>query len=140
MVAWPTMDAALYTALQNDATLTGHVGAKVYVDMAPSGAALPYILIHNVDETNPLVTPHRQMRGAYRIESRSQSGGTALGNIQAIHDRVHEVLAEGTALALTGWTVWWQVLPRAHKFTETYLGEQTFRYVWDVTIKASQND
>ena len=58
-----SIESTFYNALQNDATLTTLVGSRIYPQVAPDGAATPYITYQVV-----VGTPHNRNNGAAESE------------------------------------------------------------------------
>lgn len=97
-------EAALFARLSGDATLLALLGgsAKIYRGLAPSAAAVPYVVFaKRAGETAHTLTQVAGREMLYRVAARDDglSGAAAA----AIADRV-DTLLTGTALTVSGWS------------------------------------
>jgi len=138
-MSYPAVDAALYTILNNDATLTTYIGAKVYANQAPEGAALPYLVFYQALGGSENVCPRDTINQVYRVETRrGEAQPSTVATALQIHAQVKAVLHNKT-LTISGWTNYLMRVEREQKFTEMYHSSNIHRFVWDVRIRASES-
>lgn len=96
------VDQWLYATLTGDATLVGAVGTRCYGDVAPQGAAFPYLIFNLMDGTDVMGigTARIMVNAIYQIKVIGQVPSYAL--LKPIADRVDAVLQGATGSVVDG--------------------------------------
>lgn len=127
MATYPDIDAALYTAL--DASIV-----DVYREFAPDGAALPYVIFYLTAGGPTNTEPGIVLDQVYRVESRGSTQAEAFAAHQAVYAALHN-----QTLNIAGWGNYWTACEgEVRLFPELYNGNQLYRTVWDIRIKAAE--
>ena len=101
------LNAALYSKLSTDSTLTGYLGGtKIYYMQAPDETVAPFVVFSYQSDVDENITPVRskdQIINVRGITDESTGGPALAGTIDA---RIDTLLTGGT-LAITGWSNYW---------------------------------
>lgn len=98
MASEPNIDAAIYSTLIGDSTLSALVGSKVFYSQAPQGTAFPYVIFFVAGGGEENLTPRRSKNKLYFVKGVSNAKATASQIDRAVSDCLH-----GAALTVSGW-------------------------------------
>lgn len=113
-----TVDAWLYATLSADATLTGLVGTRIYLDQAPEGASFPFVVFQLQAAERDLV-----VIGGGRVWSsglwlvRGVDKATSFTTLKSIEARI-DALLHAKSGSVTGGTVYECVREEPFRLTE----------------------
>lgn len=95
MANTPAVDAALFSKLSNDATLTTLAPGGVYSEVAPQGVSKPYVIVKQIDHRDDYVQGSKAFEEIhYEVTGVDQS--TSKVAVQAVADRIHALLQNAT--------------------------------------------
>jgi len=121
------LETALYSKLTDGTALTAKLAgtASVYNQIAPRGAAMPYVVFGLQGGGDENITPARFKNLVYSVKAVSESSMKSAGEIDA---EIDNLLHKGT-LSVTGWGVMWCMREADYRYTET---TAEGRNVWHV--------
>lgn len=136
-MSFPSLDTALYQKLASTSAVTSLVGGtaapRIYESLAPSGAALPYVIFYLASGVNQNNNPSQGINDVYRVEARGSSRASAEAVMSAINDALHR-----QALTVTGWSNFYTSVERRQHFIETVSGQQHWRRILDVRFRLDE--
>lgn len=98
-----TLENAIYAKLTAGTAVAGLVGGtaspRIYNQIAPSDATLPYVVFFLVDGRIPSASPRQDADYLYQVEAWAESRATA----ETVHKAIFDVL-DNQAVTVTGWS------------------------------------
>lgn len=147
-MTYPDVGAAIRALLIADSSVTTLVGTsppKVFPHQAPAWVdnlgGLPYILYYSAGGGLMNLQNRNSLNLLFRVESRADKDDStsARGRTMTLHQAVFGALHK-QSLTLTGWTNYWLMCSSHMEFLEQPKdGNQYYRMVWDIEIKASED-
>lgn len=111
------IESDLYSALSNDATVSGYVGTKIYPSVAPKGTAAPYIVYKVVS-----IIPQNHLTGESDMKNKRVEiniYAKDYGDAQAIYAAV-DVAVKTLAAIKQSFVQLWDTDPELHRFSVDY--------------------
>jgi len=110
------LETTLYGQLTGGTALTARLAgtASVYNQIAPRGAAAPYVVFGIQGGGDENITPARFKNLIYSIKAVSTTGMKDAGEI----DDEIDALMHGAELSVTGWGVMWCMREADYRYTE----------------------
>lgn len=114
------VEQALYARLTGSSTLTNRLASSlsVYNQLAPQGAALPYVVFALMGGGDDNKSPHRAKQLVYLVKALSSQGFKQAGEIDAVIDS----LLHNQPLSVTGWENYWLMREEDVRYVETAPG------------------
>lgn len=134
MSTLPDVETAFNTKLTGNSALAALVGTAIFNSQADDGTPYPYVIFYLADGGMPNDTPGVRTDDVFRFEAVSDIGSQARQIFDAVVDAVH--LQE---LSITGWNNYWMALVSSRRLIETIAGEQVWRYIGEVNVRAIIN-
>lgn len=108
-----TFDAGLRNWLVADESLAAMVAGRVYHDLAPIGAAMPYVVITLQSSRDPERTPNDEIELTYNVKAVAGTTGEAVRVADAVRAALDSRRPE-----VAGWGVYWCKETSAFRFVE----------------------
>lgn len=133
------VDQWLYETLSGDAALGSAVGTRVYADVAPQGAAFPYLVFsyQGGSDKRGVGTARYFVEALYLVKAVRQ--GESYQPLQTVMDRVDALLQGSSGGTATGGTVYASVREQSVRFPEVTEGRQ-YRHlggVYRITVQST---
>lgn len=98
------IDAAIFTVLRNDATLTTLAPGGVFRGISPQGASRPFVIVDLVDHFDePEMGTATPAFESVRYMIKAVDGSTSMTAASAAADRIYAIL-NGATLSISGYT------------------------------------
>lgn len=131
---YPTVEAALYSALSGATALTTLVSTRIYNPQAPANIVIPYVVFYLASGSMPNQSPRLDINNVYRLEGVGTTRAQAEDVFEAFFTALHL-----QPLSLTGWGVYWLVFESVRSLVDTVEAKQYFRRIGDLRLKADKS-
>lgn len=129
----PDIEAAIYSVLSADGTVTGLVGTNIADTFVPQSFTRPYLVISQIAGGNTNISGLDDVNVIFQITAVAESNSSAKQAIEAAHDALHKV-----ELSITGWSNYRTVAEDYQHRVDTYDGEQYFMRSFRLRVEADE--